>query len=165
MPLRGNSECLPVVLDCRIWQGVINCRSPKINNKRKKIIMKNQSLFGAVVCLAGVFGSAAVPAAAAVFPVLTVTLPHAAVVGGVSLPAGKYSVLDVQDHGTVSVFEFVSDSGHNASVLVDQIAVPGNQPAQKTEVVIINDGDSFQVDKIWLSGVEHGYQLHMSKAR
>src|SRR5882757_6336390 len=127
--------------------------------------MKKQSLLGAVVCLAGVFGSAAVPTRAAVYPVLTVTLPHAAVVGGVTLPAGKYSVLDVQDHGTISVFEFVSDSGHNASVLVDQIAVPGDQPAQKTEVVLINEGDSFQVDKIWLSGVEHGYQLHMSKAK
>jgi hypothetical protein len=127
--------------------------------------MKNQSLLATVVCLAGLFGSAAVPASAAVYPVLTVTLPHSAVVGGVTLPAGKYSVLDIQDHGTLAVFEFVSDSGHSASVLVDQIEAPGNQPASKTEVVIINEGDNYQVDKIWLSGVEHGYQLHMARAR
>jgi hypothetical protein len=125
--------------------------------------MKNQSLLGTVVCLAGLIGSTVAPAGAAVYPVLTVTLPHAAVVGGVTLPAGKYSVLDIQDHGNLSVFEFISDSGHSASVLVDQIATPDNQAAQKTELVIINEGNSYQVDKIWLSGVEHGYQLHMAR--
>jgi hypothetical protein len=116
----------------------------------------------AVVCLTGFCGASVRPASAAVVPILTVTLPHSVVVGGVTLPAGKYSVLDMQDNGGSSVFEFFSDSGHNASVLVNQIDVPGHRPADKTEVVIISDGDKYMVDKIWLSGVEHGYQIRPS---
>jgi hypothetical protein len=121
--------------------------------------MKKSSFIAAFVCLVGLYGAAVRPASAAIVDMLTVTLPHSAVVGGVTLPAGKYVVRDLQDSGNSSVFEFLSDSGKNASVLVTQISVPGNQTADKTEVVIVSDGEKYQVDKIWLSGLEHGFQL------
>jgi hypothetical protein len=127
--------------------------------------MKKSSIITAAVCLVGLLGSTVRPISAAVTAVLTVTLPHSAMVGDVMLPAGKYSVRDLQDSGNSSVFEFLSDSGRSASVVVNRIAVPGNQVADKTEVIVVSDGDKYQVDKIWLSGVEHGYQLQSSNAR
>lgn len=126
----------------------------------------NRNMFlAAGLCLAGLIGTAAQPASAAVVDLLTVTLPHAANVGGVILPAGKYTVRDLQDNGGSAVFQFYSNSGHSATVLVTQILVPTHQAAEKTQVIIVGEKDKYDVDKIWLNGLEHGYQLQSSSYR
>jgi hypothetical protein len=104
----------------------------------------------AVACLGAAIGSAQT------METLRVNLPVAAKVGNVSLPAGEYSIHELQN----SVLEFRSESnGKNIFASVNSIVMPNHQIADHSKVILQKNDTGYQVQKIWIEGQEMGFEL------
>jgi hypothetical protein len=104
----------------------------------------------AVACLGAAIGSAQTR------ETLRVNLPVAAKVGNVSLPAGEYSIREMQN----SVIEFRSESnGKNTFAAVNPIVMPHHQVADHSKVILQKSDNGYQVQKIWIEGQEMGLEL------
>ena len=105
----------------------------------------------AVACLGAAIGSAQT------MNTVKMNLPVAAKVGKVNLPAGKYSIHEMSN----SVIEITSEDHKGASTLVAvmPIVAPDEKTVEHTNVVLREEKDGLQVDKIWLEGQEMGFEL------
>ncbi len=111
-------------------------------------------IFGAVACLGLVIGFASTVSAQSMAS-MKVTLPVDAKVGNISLPAGKYSIKEVNK----SVLEIRSDSKKGASAFVTVMSITGQKPADRSKVTLKMESGGYQVDTIWLEGQELGFEL------
>jgi hypothetical protein len=111
----------------------------------KKIIL------GTVVCLSAALASAQT------METVHVNLPVDAKVGKVSLPAGAYSIREVSN----SVIEITSDSRNGLKMLatVMPIVAPNQKTSDSTKVILHEDKNGMQLDKIWLAGQDMGLEL------
>ena len=109
-------------------------------------------ILGTVVCLGAAIGSAQM------MTTVHMTLPVAAKVGNVTLPAGAYSIREVSN----SVIEISPETGKGPSTLatVMPIVAPNQQVADHTKVVLRQEVRGLQVDKIWLAGQDMGFELN-----
>jgi hypothetical protein len=123
--------------------------------------MKTRILSTLVVCLAAGFATAS----AATLDLITVKLPYATNIGKTVLPAGDYSVRGLDTLGSTSVLEFTSATGRSISVLVSEIAAPNGLDAPKSEVILRSEDGKYQIDKVWIEGRDHGFQLQTSNPR
>jgi len=115
--------------------------------------MKMASFIGLGVCLAA-------SAFAQMEDVVKVTLPQAAMVGSVKLPAGEYTIRDINDEGGSTALLLIhSNTGLNVTAEVMRISEPDNKPASRTEVVLRHDENQYRMDKIWFAGREDGFEL------
>ena len=122
--------------------------------------MKNGSLL-AVLGLALVLGLGFfLPAASGqTLDTVKVTLPFETSVGAAVLPAGDYTIREV-DNPEGSVLEFTSTSGHyGALALANRVPTVNGQPAPKTEVVLRHDGSKYVPAAIWLQDRDYGYEF------
>jgi hypothetical protein len=105
----------------------------------------------AVACLGAAIGSAQT------METVHVNLPVAAKVGNVSLPAGAYSIRELSN----SVIEISSDSrkGVNTLATVMPIVAPNQKTVDHTKVILRQESNGLQVDKIWLEGQDMGFEL------
>jgi hypothetical protein len=110
-----------------------------------------KTILGTVVCLGAAIASAQT------MTTVHVNLPVAAKVGNVSLPAGEYSIREVSN----SVIEISSDNKKGVSTLasVMPIVAPDQKTVDHTKVILHEDGNGLQVQKIWLEGQEMGFEL------
>ena len=90
---------------------------------------------------------------------VTVTLPHAVMVGSVTLPSGEYTISSV-DMGDSEVFVVRSPGNPTVSVMAEKIDA---QDEDKTELVLTKDGDNWHFDKLFIRGDEIGYQFLNAK--
>ena len=113
-------------------------------------------IFGAVACLGLVMGFESAANAQSMESV-KVTLPVDAKIGNISLPAGAYSIKELNN----SVLEIKSDAKHgvNAFVTVMTISTPNQHAASKTSVTLKKEGDAYQLDSIFIEGQELGFEL------
>lgn len=110
-------------------------------------------IFGAVACFGLAIGFASTVSAQSMES-MNVTLPVDAKVGNVSLPAGKYSIKEVNK----SVLQIRSDKKNGATAFVTVMSITG-QKAGKSKVTLKMEGGAYQVDTIWLEGQELGFEL------
>jgi hypothetical protein len=116
--------------------------------------MKTLLVLTAGVCLATVVGFAQMS------DMVKVTLPQGVMVGTVKLPAGVYTIRDLADEGSSSsVLQIRSDKGTMVVAEVMRISESDNKRADRTEVILRREGGKYQIDKIWLEGRDHGYEL------
>jgi len=116
--------------------------------------MKTLLVLTAGVCLATVVGFAQMS------DMVKVTLPQGVMVGTVKLPAGAYTIRDLADEGSSSsVLQIRSDKGTMVVAEVMRISESDNKRADRTEVILRREGGKYQIDKIWLEGRDHGYEL------
>jgi hypothetical protein len=120
----------------------------------------NTTLLAIVVCL----GTLAGTAAAQRVNTITVTLPFAASVGGMTLPAGEYTIRDVADQGGASVLQISGRDGKGTLALAMEVIAPKNQqtPAEAT-VVLKPTVAGYEIQTIWLAGQDIGYEFFSSK--
>jgi hypothetical protein len=111
-----------------------------------------KTILGTVVCLAAAIGSAQS------LTTLKMNLPVAAKVGNVTLPAGGYSIHEVSN----SVIEITSDNknGVNTLASVMPIVAPDMKTSGSTKVILRQEKNGLQVDKIWLEGQDIGCELN-----
>ena len=111
-----------------------------------------KTILGTLVCLGAAIGSAQM------METVHMTLPMAAKVGKVTLPAGSYSIREVSN----SVVEISPDSrkGPSTLVAVMPIVAPNQKVADHTKVVLRQEDKGLQVDKIWLEGQDIGFELN-----
>ncbi len=116
-----------------------------------------KKMFAAVACLGAVIGFATSPAVAQTMTTVRVNLPYASKVGNVSLPAGEYSIRELNG----SVLEFTSQAhrGVNAFVTAMPVAAPNGEASNTTKIVLRHDDKGYQVQTIWLEGQELGFEL------
>ena len=109
-------------------------------------------ILGTVVCLGAAFASAQM------METVHMTLPVAAKVGKVTLPAGSYSIREISN----SVIEISPDGRKGPSTLatIMPIVAPNQKVAAHTKVVLRQEEKGLQVDKIWLAGQEMGFELN-----
>jgi hypothetical protein len=105
----------------------------------------------AVACLGAAIASAQT------LGTVRVTLPVDANVGHVTLPAGHYSVHELND----SVLQFTSDDHKGVSTFVTAMPIlaPNQAAVDHTGVVLREKETGYQVDKIWLQGQDMGFEL------
>ncbi len=105
-------------------------------------------------------GVSALPAKAASFDPIKVTLPYAVNVGDSTLSAGNYTMLDVRDEGSASIMQMRPDAGGpSALVFVTRMATPGNVSSPKTQFVFRHTEDTYELQKIWVKGANYGFEL------
>jgi hypothetical protein len=121
--------------------------------------MKKTIFAAAVVCLSFVLG--VVSASAQMINVVRVTLPVAATIGGVSIPAGECTIQTLQSDGSSSVLLIRGANG--AAVETIATRVNDSQSQRETHVTLRPAGSSYQLDKIWIAGQHYGYELLTSK--
>jgi hypothetical protein len=91
---------------------------------------------------------------------VTLTLPFVASVGGITLPAGEYTIRDVQDHGGTSVLQISGRDGHSVFAIAMEVVAPKRQqPMDEATVELKLTDTGYQVHAIWLAGRGIGYEL------
>jgi hypothetical protein len=91
---------------------------------------------------------------------MTLTLPFAASVGGVTLPAGEYTIRDVQDHGGTSVLQISGHDGQSVFAIAMEVVAPKRQqPTDEATVELKLTDTGYQIHTIWLAGRGIGYEL------
>ena len=107
-------------------------------------------IFAAVVCLgsAAAFGQMATS--------VKVTLPVAATVGGVTLPAGDYTIREMEN-GTVPVLQITSFKGKNVAVMVEPVISLKN--ADKTQVVLKQTEEGYKIQSLSIEGEDTGFDF------
>lgn len=113
----------------------------------------SKKMLMAVACLGAAIGSAQS------MQTLHVNLPVAAKVGNISLPAGEYSIHELNN----SVIEIMSEerNGVNTFATVNSITAPNQKTAEHSKVVLRRDdqGHGYQVQQIWIEGQDTGFEL------
>jgi hypothetical protein len=119
-----------------------------------------KTLLATVVCL----GTLAGTAAAQRVNTITVTLPFAASVGGVTLAAGEYTIRDLEDQGGASVLQISGRDGKGVMALAMEVMAPKNQqPTAEATVVLKPTGAGYEIQTIWLAGQEIDYEFLSSR--
>ncbi|MGA3186672.1 MAG: hypothetical protein ABSF22_06125 [Bryobacteraceae bacterium] len=114
-----------------------------------------KTILGTVVCLGALMGTAS----AQMVDTVKVTLPFAASVGGVTLPAGEYTIRNLEEDGSASVMQISTYKGKSVAAIAVEVIAPKNQTPSETKVVLKQDGDGYKIDSIWLQGEEIGYEF------
>jgi hypothetical protein len=113
-------------------------------------------IFGMTMFLAALMGTAS----AQMVGSIKVALPSAASVGGVTLPAGEYTVRALNDDGGSAVMQISSLGGKSVFALARQVAAPkGQQITDEPTLILKNTGAGYQIQTIWLGGQENGYEF------
>jgi hypothetical protein len=107
----------------------------------------------AVACLGSAIGFAQTSGST-----LHVNLQHDTQVGKVSLPAGQYSIKEVNS----SVIEITSQDpkGPNTFAMVTPVVAPKNAVTDHPKV-ILHEGDngSYRLQSIWMEGQDVGFEV------
>ena len=105
-------------------------------------------------------GVQTVTAVAQTVNAMTLTLPFAAAVGGVTLPAGEYIIRDVQDHGGTSVLQISGHDGRSVLAIAMEVVAPKRQqPTDEATVELKLTDAGYQIHAIWLAGRGIGYEF------
>jgi hypothetical protein len=105
-------------------------------------------------------GIQTVTAAAQTVHAMTLTLPFAASLGSVTLPAGEYIIRDVQDHGGSSVLQISSKDGQSVFAIAMEVVAPKRQqPTDEATVELKLTDTGYQIHAIWLAGRGIGYEF------
>jgi len=88
---------------------------------------------------------------------ITAKLPHETVVGAVTIPAGDYTIRNI-NNGDTPVLLFHSNSGFNATVLATRI-LSGPETPEKTQLILEREGDTYRLTKIWIPDLSFGYEF------
>lgn len=96
--------------------------------------------------------------------IIRVNLPHATRVGANVLPAGSYTIQDMKEDGSSASFlQIRSENGQSVIAPALRISEPANGPdrnqPERTQVILRRAGNKYELDKIWLSGRDWGYEL------
>jgi hypothetical protein len=86
---------------------------------------------------------------------MTVNLPNATMVGSTSLPAGEYTVREIESNGNGAILQFGNATGTKATVFAQQIP----SDVTRSEVTLKSDGAHLQLDKIFLAERDYGFQV------
>jgi hypothetical protein len=109
-----------------------------------------------VVCLGALMGTAS----AQMVDTIRVTLPFDASVRGVTLPAGEYTIRELQDDGGSSVLEVSSFGGRSLVALAMQVVAPKDRPVSRDAQVVLKRTEAgYEIDTVWLADREIGYQF------
>src|SRR5712692_10055953 len=124
-----------------------------------------RSLLALSVCLAAALGIATLPAAAQMQQTIKVTLPYAATVGTVTLPAGEFTIGVESSDGNASILTIRAASGATVEAMAMRILPPGIKQTEETKVVLRHVGNKYEIEKIWLADQAYGYQLMSASGR
>jgi hypothetical protein len=88
---------------------------------------------------------------------VTVTLPRAVTVGSTTLPSGQYTIssMDMGDGGD----EFFTVRSPNTQAVTLQALRIDAKDQGRTQIVLMRDGDTWRLDKMFIEGEDLGYQF------
>ncbi len=115
--------------------------------------MKKSSLITLAVSLAAL--AAVVPANAQPHGKVNVTLPYAAIVGNVSLPAGDCTITSLDSNGRSTFFLLHSDAGPAFYVKMDRDLKLDNRNGRGTEVRLRRTADSYELQGLMIDGISY----------
>ena len=122
--------------------------------------MRN-TILGTVVCLGALALMATGTASASMVEEVKVNLPYDASVGGVTLPAGEYTIRDMQNDGGASVMEISAYKGKSVFAIATEVIAPKQQTGSDTPKVTLTQKPEggYQIQSIWLPGQDVGYEF------
>ena len=87
---------------------------------------------------------------------LKVNVPFNFIAGGVTLPAGEYTVKTVDDGARV--LSFSNSNSHAANLVISNTCV-SVKPSQGTKLVFHRYGSRYMLSEIWVNGDSSGHQI------
>ena len=120
--------------------------------------MKNAiSRFGYTCAATALFCAAAGVLSAGTMNRITVNLPQDTIAGSTTLPAGNYTITDIEPAGGVHVFVFRGENGKLATVPAGTIE-QGSEPT-KSSLLLFRKGSEVRLDKLLIEGSSVGYEF------
>lgn len=120
--------------------------------------MKNAiSRFGYTCAATALFCAGAGVMSAGTMNRITVNLPQDTLAGGNTLPAGTYTITDIEPAGGVHVFIFRGEGGKQVTLqagTIDQASEPS-----KSSLVLFRKGSEVRLDKLLIEGSSVGYEF------
>jgi hypothetical protein len=117
--------------------------------------MKKIMLWTAV-CLSALMGTAS----AQMVDTIRVTLPFAASVRGITLPAGEYTIRELQNDGGSSVLEISAFGGRSVLALAMEVAAPRDRAVPRDAQLELKQTEAgYEIETVWLAGREVGYEF------
>lgn len=95
---------------------------------------------------------------AGITAVARVTLPHAVTVGNTTLPSGYYTISSVDMASGDDVFIIRADKGNAVATLQAQKVILSTE-AEKTQITVSKDGETWSLDKMVIEGTDVSYQF------
>jgi hypothetical protein len=111
-----------------------------------------KTLLGTVVCLGALMGTAS----AQMIAEMKVTLPEAASVGGVTLPAGEYTIRDLRDDGNAVVLQISAFNGKSVDAMAQAVDV---HHANQSGIVLKQSGEGYRIQSIQFAGDDTAYEF------
>jgi len=90
---------------------------------------------------------------------LTVEFKDPGVVGDATLPAGQYTVRQLDTASSPRVFEFVAADGTRTEATASAAPILDNFARHPSSVVLTRRGNNFQLSRIWIEGQSYGYEF------
>jgi hypothetical protein len=92
---------------------------------------------------------------------VSVTLPQAVMVGSTTLPSGNYTISTLDEMGDGNdVFVIRSANGTAVTLQAQRIDSDG---ANKSELVLSKDGDTWHLGKLFIQGADSGFEFLNAK--
>jgi hypothetical protein len=88
---------------------------------------------------------------------ITVNLPEDVLAGGTTLPAGSYTITDVEPASGNHIFVFRGENGKPFTIQAETIDQASEQ--SKTAVVLWKTGSEVRLDKLLIEGSSLGYDF------
>ncbi|HWD99010.1 MAG TPA: hypothetical protein VG345_08240 [Bryobacteraceae bacterium] len=88
---------------------------------------------------------------------ITVNLPQDVLAGGTTLPAGSYTITDIEPFSGNHVFVFRGENGKPVAIQAETIDQSSEQ--SKTAVVLSKTGSEVRLDKLLIEGSSLGYEF------
>jgi len=89
---------------------------------------------------------------------VTVTLPYAVTVGTATLPSGNYTISSVDMNAGEDILVIRSEKGDVVATLQAQKTYMNNR-SEKSQVVLSRDGNTWNLDKLFVEGDGVSYQF------
>jgi hypothetical protein len=90
---------------------------------------------------------------------LTVEFKDPVLVGDATLPAGQYTVRQLDTASNPRVFEFVAADGTRTEATASAAPILDNFARHPTSVVLTRKGNNLQLSRIWIEGQSYGYEF------
>ncbi len=94
---------------------------------------------------------------------LVVTFPNAVQVGSQSLPAGEYTVRQINTASNPRLLEFSNDKGTSIQAAATAIPVLDNNNRNDSSVLLETHGSTQVLRRIWIKGKSYGYEFPVDK--
>jgi hypothetical protein len=99
------------------------------------------------------------PAQGPISDTIKVTFPNPVIVAGERVPAGEYTIRQVDSASNPRLLEFASEDGTRHELVASAMPAADQLVRRDTSVILEQRGDDYYLRQIWIEGKDYGYEF------